>query len=335
MKCSECKTELPEGSRFCPYCGTPLTGIKHGIPANSSSQPGVQQTTKSGFKRPSGNPVLTFQNKSTGVSFKMIRVDGGTFYFGVTPKEAQIMMSEGVDWRKKYPLVTLKTYYIGETAVTQALWKAIMNQSPVTQAYWQSSLGDTNNPSKFKGDDLPVENVSWNNCQEFVKKLNETLGYRFRLPTEAEWEFASKGGNLSKGYEFSGSNDLDAVAWTLSQTRPKETTHPVKTKLPNELGLYDMTGNVWEWCEDEFDEESIRTYGDHRGNETNPEHYSNGHKILRGFSAFYFYDNIIKEYPSYRNYQMPNKRNPSLYDNGATSGDSYDAFGFRLALSLE
>ncbi len=327
MKCPNpnCnETDHEDGAKFCHRCGTQLVSRGHA------------GTTGAGNKRPSVNPVLVFQNNSTGVSFKMIKVDGGTFYMGVTPKEAQKLMSKGVDWRKKYPLITLKSYYIGETVVTQALWKAVMNQSPVTQAYWQSSLGDMNNPSRFKGDNLPVENVSWNNCQEFIRKLNELLRFEFRLPTEAEWEFASKGGNLSKGCEFSGSNDLRDVAWVteMGQSSYSSTTKPVKTKLPNELGLYDMTGNVWEWCEGTFDEEYVKKYGN---NEIPEEYLSSyiGTKILKGFSAFYYAD-TVEGHPSIRKHEWANLRNPSLYENGQErDGYWYDAFGFRLALSLE
>ncbi len=104
------------------------------------------------------------------------------------------------------------------------------------------------NPSNWKGASLPVEQVSWNDCQEFVKKLNTLTGKKFRLPTEAEWEYAARGGGKSKGYKYSGSNSIDGVAWYSSNSGNK--THDVKTKLPNELGLYDMSGNVSEWCHD-------------------------------------------------------------------------------------
>ena len=176
----------------------------------------------------------------------MVKVEGGTFYKGLSPKKAQEMMNRGVDWRQLYPLLTLNTYYIGETVVTQKLWKTIMRQSTVTQTYWRSSMGDMINPSKNKGDDLPVENVNWGDCQEFIQKLNKSLGAEFRLPTDAEWEFAARGGNLSRGYEHAGSNSFDEIGWYDSSTKC------VKAKRPNELGIYDMSGNVLEWCHDGY-----------------------------------------------------------------------------------
>ena len=142
------------------------------------------------------------------------------------------------DNEKPVHKVLLSPFYIGETEVTQALWEAVMGS----------------NPSDFKGVNRPVENVSWNDCQEFIIKLNEITGLRFRLPTEAEWEYAARGGNKSKGYVFSGCRNVDnlyKVAWYVSNSNQQ--THDVKTKKANELGLYDMTGNVEEWVSDLYD----------------------------------------------------------------------------------
>ena len=180
------------------------------------------------------NPLvsLSFHDKRVytvnGVSFTMIPVQGGTFQMGATLEQQSSDRDE-----KPVHSVTLSSYSIGETELTQALWQAVMD----------------NNPSNFRGGgNLPVENVSWNDCQEFIRKLNQLTGATFRLPTEAEWEFAARGGNKSRGTQYAGSSNLDEVAWSDNNSDNK--THPVKTKLPNELGLYDMSGNVWEWCQD-------------------------------------------------------------------------------------
>ena len=167
-----------------------------------------------------------------GVSFTMVPVEGGTFTMGATSEQGINAESD----EKPTHQVTLSDYYIGETEVTQALWQAVM--------------GD--NPSYFKGDlQRPVEYVSWNDCQKFIKKLNALTGRNFRLPTEAEWEYAARGGNKSKGYKYAGSNTIGNVAWYESNSKSK--THPVKGKQANELGLYDMSGNVYEWCSDWYD----------------------------------------------------------------------------------
>ena len=173
-------------------------------------------------------PSLPLTFTVNGVSFEMISVEGGTFTMGATAEQG----SGAYDNEKPTHEVTLSSYAIGKYEVTQALWKVVMG----------------NNPSNFKGDNLPVEQVSWNDCQDFIRRLNSLTGKNFRLPTEAEWEFAARGGKKSKGYKYSGSDNLDEVAWYTNNSNGQ--THPIGTKKPNELGIYDMSGNVLEWCGD-------------------------------------------------------------------------------------
>lgn len=191
-----------------------------------------------------------------GIKYNMVWVDGGTFRMGATSEQGSDAYSD----EKPVHSVTMSSYYIGKTEVTQALWKAVMGS----------------NPSEFKGDNWPVESVSWNDCQAFIRKLNALTGQNFRLPTEAEWEFACRGGNNSRGYKYSGSNYIDNVAWYDGNSGDK--THPVATKSPNELGIYDMSGNVWEWCAD--------WYGDYSsGRQTNPKGpYGGSYRVFRGGS---------------------------------------------------
>ena len=179
------------------------------------------------------NTNQSYTEVVNGVSFKMIKVEGGTFRMGSNDREA-------FEDEKPVHSVTLSDYYIGETEVTQELWEAVMGS----------------NPSAIKGSKNPVEFVSWYDCQEFIERLNQLTGKTFRLPTEAEWEYAARGGNKSKGYKYSGSNTIGDVAWydvnayDVGLGSSNYGTHPVGTKSPNELGIYDMTGNVHEWCSD-------------------------------------------------------------------------------------
>ncbi len=179
----------------------------------------------------------------SGMEFKMVWVEGGTFTMGCTSNDC---------FGDEEPAhsVTVSSYYMGETEVTQALWVAVMG----------------NNPSNWESDDLPVENVSLEDVQEFIEKLNRLTGRTFRLPTEAEWEYAARGGSKSRGYKYSGSNSIDAVSWYDDNSGNK--THPVKGKQANELGLYDMSGNVWEMCSDWYGDYSSSSQRDPGGPST-------------------------------------------------------------------
>jgi formylglycine-generating enzyme required for sulfatase activity len=206
---------------------------------------------------------------------EMVLVKGGTFKMG----------SDKYDSEKPIHAVTLNDFHMGKY--------------PITQAQWQKIMG--NNPSHFKGDNMPVEMVNWYDCQAFCKKISEKTGETFRLPTEAEWEYAARGGNQSKGFEYSGSNNVGEVAWYNSNSDSK--THTVGTKKSNELGIYDMSGNVWEWCSD--------WYGSYSGAATNnPTGAVEGsNRVLRGGG---WYNNsrgcrVANRYndtPTYRNFNL-------------------------------
>ena len=221
------------------------------------------------------------------VRFEMVRVEGGTFTMGATAEQGSDAYSD----EKPTHQVTLSSYSIGKTEVTQALWQAVMGS----------------NPSYFKGSNLPVEEVSWEDCQTFIRKLNALTGKTFRLPTEAEWEYAARGGNKSRGYKYSGSNTLSNVAWYDDNSADK--THPVATKASNELGIYDMTGNVWEWCSDWYGSYSSSSQYNPTGSNTG------SNRVLRGGS---WYLNARRCRVSYRSNFTPTV--------------SSDYLGLRLAL---
>ena len=227
---------------------------------NQPAKPSAAKRTNSSGA--TSNSSLQYISSKTftanGVSFEMMYVKGGTFTMGAT----SVQGSDAEYDEKPVHSVTLSSFYICKYEVTQALWQAVMGS----------------NPSFRKGDDLPVESVSWDDCQTFIRKLNALTGKNFRLPTEAEWEFAARGGNHSRGYKYAGSNNIETVAWYDGNSGGK--THVVGTKSPNELGLYDMSGNVWEWCQDWYGSYSSAS-------QTNPTGASSGsRRVLRGGSWY-------------------------------------------------
>ena len=226
-----------------------------------------------------------------GVSFSMKRVEGGVFLMGGTREQHREHISTDLPTHT----VALDAYYIAPTEVTQALWKAIMPEWEFIEEMYLPNF--------------PICYISWHDCQEFVRRLDSITGMPFRLPTEAEWEFAARGGNKSQEFRFAGGNIVDSISWGLSNAGFR--THEVKQKQPNELGLYDMTGNVSEWCSDWYAPYNL-------GTEPNPQGPTTGQeKIMRGSS----YSNCLENsYISHRYMAVP------------TEATNY--CGMRLALTL-
>ncbi len=189
----------------------------------------------------------------------MVYVNGGTFSMG----------SENTVYPNEHPVhnVTLSDYYLAKVTITQKQWDAIMGENSL----WSENYG--------KGDNYPANFISYEQAKQFIKRLNDYSGLKFRLPTEAEWEYAACGGQQSQGYSYSGSNDANMVAW--HRGNANGAMHPVAKRVPNELGLYDMSGNVWEWCSDWYGiypTESV----------TNPTGPATGSKrVVRGGSFTY------------------------------------------------
>lgn len=227
----------------------------------------------------------------SGVPFDMQRVEGGVFIMGGTREQHRERISTDLPTHT----VALDAYYIASTEVTQALWKAVMPEWEFIEELYLPNF--------------PISYISWNDCQEFVRRLDSITGMPFRLPTEAEWEFAARGGNRSKGFRFAGGNIVDNVSWGLSNAGFR--THEVRKKQPNELGLYDMTGNVSEWCSDWYAPYHFGTVPNPQGPTTGEE------KIMRGSSYSNCQDN---SYLSHRYMAVP------------TEATSY--CGMRLALTL-
>ncbi|MCB0839229.1 MAG: formylglycine-generating enzyme family protein [Bacteroidetes bacterium] len=223
---------------------------------------------------------------------ELILVEGGEFEMGGADSEAE-------EDEKPVHKVSLDSFYLGKFPVTQALWKLVMGK----------------NPSRFKGEANPVENVSWKDTQVFLQKLNQMTGKTYRLPTEAEWEFAARGGIHSEGYLYAGSDKLKEVGWY--EKNSNHQTQPVGQKLGNELGLFDMSGNVYEWCQDWYG----ANYYQHcagQGVVKNPQGPEKG--VLRVFRGGFCSDVARHCWGSSRGSYRPNYH--------------YSDVGFRLALSL-
>ena len=229
---------------------------------NATSTPAKIQSTTSSSLRSSSSSSSSSNSSSISNSQRvlqelannMVYVQGGTFTMGATSEQG----SDAYDDEKPAHSVTLSSFYICKYEVTQELWQAVMGS----------------NPSTFKGNYNPVECVSWYDCKTFISKLNSLTGKNYRLPTEAEWEYACRGGNRSNGYKYSGSNTLSDVAWYSLNSGNKTTM--VRIKSSNELGIYDMSGNVYEWCSDWYGNYSNMA----QTNPTGPNSGSN--RILRG-----------------------------------------------------
>lgn len=261
-----------------------ITGTLASNAVASSNTSGYSSSSSS---MASGSNAISIPVKD-GISIDMVKVEAGTFMMGATSE-----MKDPYSDKKPVHQVTLTNdYYMGKYEVTQALWQAVMGS----------------NPSNFKGDNLPVETVNWNDCQEFISKLNSLTGRKFRLPTEAEWEYAARGGKKSRGYQYSGSRKISDVAWYEGNSRSK--THPVGRKQANELGIYDMSGNVWEWCSDWYGSYSSSS-------QTNPMGSDSGAKRVRRGGSWCHIARICRS--SYRSGDAPDCR--GLY------------LGLRLALS--
>jgi len=252
---------------LCEDCGDMQT-IVNPIPADKSIEQvleilsGIDERLRkleeraASWEKTVSNIIIPGNYIEAKYGIEMVYVKGGTFTMGATPEQ-------GGYWEeneKPSHKVTLSDFYIGKYPVTQAQWCKAM----------------VNNPSHFKGNDLPVEMVSWDDVQEFIKKLNQNTGKNYRLPTEAEWEYAARGGSQSLGFKYSGSNYIGEVAWYGGNSGNK--THPAGAKNENELGIYDMCGNVWEWVNDWYESYNVSW-------NSNPEGAASGSsRVMRGGS---------------------------------------------------
>lgn len=326
MFCNNCGQQIRDGSIFCKYCGTRLAPQV----SQPIMQPEVKQVTKPEIERvnqpmqvhaerpiqasaPPPPPADRIANatpappppqRRTPMEIPMIFVQGGTFTMGCTFSEHG---SDCNDDEKPAHAVTVNSFSIGKYPVTQGLWKAItgttLQQHRNKTGAALTNSGESNN--------YPMFDVSWDDVQAFIAKLNRLTGKTYRLPTEAEWEYAARGGNKSRGFRFSGSNNLNDVAWFFENSG--NNVHPVGTKNPNELGIYDMCGNVWEWCSDWYD---TNYYGS--SPTSNPKGPASGsYRIYRGGS---WYNSASYCRMSARFSDLPDSHTSDL--------------GFRIALSV-
>lgn len=232
--------------------------------------------------------ITTAEYSVGGVSIKMVEVVGGTFLMGAQTADST---KDNYDYEAETdesPVheVTVSDFYIGETEVTQGLWEAVMKYSGTcadgsSMSAYASDVWLGTNPSTSYGlgREYPAYYVSWEDIVNiFLPRLNKITGATFRLPTEAEWEYAARGGNQSQGYKYSGSNTIEDVAWYYNNSA--SSTHPVGTKQPNELGIYDMSGNVWEWCSDWSGSYTATAQTDPTGSSTGSS------RVLRGGSWY-------------------------------------------------
>ena len=303
MKCPYCGQEHPDNYKFCPETAKPLTPQTKVCCNPDCKYENVPIEAK--FCPRCGCPFGDITQKGQiriqvgEVNFNMIHVKAGSFLMGSNEYD------DIFHGKPLHKVTITKDYYIGETVVTQKLWKEVMGHNP---SYW----GKKNGLYSDQWELLPVEQVDWFDCIDFIKKLNELTGRTFRLPTEAEWEFAARGGQESEGYKFAGSDIVDEVAWW---PPCDQSVHPVAQKKPNELGLYDMCGNIYEWCQDWLAE------------------YNNEHQ----------YDPVCNR-PNYKDYKCRIIRGGHSLHSGVCSVNSRNGFeperwgnytGFRLCMEME
>lgn len=232
---------------------------------------------------------VTVKNLGSSVTFKMIPVVGGTFFMGATAEQINPNKDETPAHE-----VTVSDFLIGETEVTQELWQTVTGSRPVADSYqWSEDCG--------VGKNYPAYYISYADCVTFIEKLNTLTGLSFRMPTEAEWEYAARGGSKSQRYQYSGSDNLDDVAWSNCSSIKK--LQPVGSKNPNELGIYDMSGNVGEWCSDWYGQYSADT-------QTNPVGPSSGTERVNRGGRWYSVVNGARN--SFRGRHAPSARYSNL-----------------------